>query len=334
MNGLQLNTLTTNQSLLLSVIDKITDPKIRNQILNLCIQQLALDNLKPSTTPKLPVNNYYNFQDVLRRLENSKPITIQELHQEINLLKSKVRSIKLSLQKYEMKQQSIRIDASTSQQVDQTDDSQLHLLHKMTSPKWYIHDTLVIQEEYTIQVIALTDSGADLNCIQEGLVPTKYFVKTTQSLTSASESTVHNKAALAHFIHHSGKSPPNKLNTLSENVKQHRLAYHTSQSNTKLDLTDLTRGNSKASPEQTASGKDISNPLTPVNLNARSKHLYSTNPPPESLLNRYPVSRRYRDNPTSRANALATYKCFSLGTSPDPFPHPEQIWWNGLDYES
>ena len=34
--------------------------------------------------------------------------------------------------------------------------------------------------------IALVDSGADMNCIQEGLIPTKYFHKTTQSLTSAS----------------------------------------------------------------------------------------------------------------------------------------------------
>ena len=42
--------------------------------------------------------------------------------------------------------------------------------------------TLVINEEYTItNAIALVDSGADLNCIQEGIVPTKYFEKTMQS---------------------------------------------------------------------------------------------------------------------------------------------------------
>ncbi|GAV80963.1 Peptidase_A3 domain-containing protein, partial [Cephalotus follicularis] len=33
--------------------------------------------------------------------------------------------------------------------------------------------------------IALTDSGAQMNCIQEGLIPTKYFEKTKQRLSTA-----------------------------------------------------------------------------------------------------------------------------------------------------
>ena len=37
-----------------------------------------------------------------------------------------------------------------------------------------------------ITLIALIDSGADLNCIQEGLIPTVYFVKTSQRLSTAS----------------------------------------------------------------------------------------------------------------------------------------------------
>ena len=49
--------------------------------------------------------------------------------------------------------------------------------------------TIVVNHKYTIHdVIDLVDSGADLNCIQEGLVPTKYFEKIAQSLTSASGS--------------------------------------------------------------------------------------------------------------------------------------------------
>jgi hypothetical protein len=35
-------------------------------------------------------------------------------------------------------------------------------------------------------VIPLIDSGADLNCIQEGFIPSKYFEKSTQKLNSAS----------------------------------------------------------------------------------------------------------------------------------------------------
>jgi hypothetical protein len=32
----------------------------------------------------------------------------------------------------------------------------------------------------------LIDTGADLNCIQEGLIPSKYFEKSMEKLSSAS----------------------------------------------------------------------------------------------------------------------------------------------------
>jgi hypothetical protein len=45
---------------------------------------------------------------------------------------------------------------------------------------------LIVNKEFILKdEIALVDSGADLNCIQEGIIPTKYFSKTTQSLTQA-----------------------------------------------------------------------------------------------------------------------------------------------------
>jgi hypothetical protein len=37
------------------------------------------------------------------------------------------------------------------------------------------------------------DTGADLNCIQEGLIPTKYFEKSTERLNSANGSKMHIK---------------------------------------------------------------------------------------------------------------------------------------------
>ena len=54
--------------------------------------------------------------------------------------------------------------------------------------KWYIHVNIIINQDFVIKnAIALVDSGADMNCIQEGLLPEKYFEKTMHSLTSASE---------------------------------------------------------------------------------------------------------------------------------------------------
>ena len=45
--------------------------------------------------------------------------------------------------------------------------------------------TLVVHKEFSLTVIALVDSGADMNCIQEGLIPSKYYESTTNRLTQA-----------------------------------------------------------------------------------------------------------------------------------------------------
>ena len=37
---------------------------------------------------------------------------------------------------------------------------------------------------YHFIVIAMIDSGADMNCIQEGLIPSKFFEKSTERLVS------------------------------------------------------------------------------------------------------------------------------------------------------
>ncbi|KAI8571993.1 hypothetical protein RHMOL_Rhmol01G0164100 [Rhododendron molle] len=50
--------------------------------------------------------------------------------------------------------------------------------------KWYTKVKLVIRD-YQIEVNALIDTGADLNCIAQGLVPTMYFHKTTAILRAA-----------------------------------------------------------------------------------------------------------------------------------------------------
>ena len=58
-------------------------------------------------------------------------------------------------------------------------------MYKMIFQKWYIEITLVDHKEFLLTVVALVDSGADMNCIQEGLIPSKYYESTTNILTQA-----------------------------------------------------------------------------------------------------------------------------------------------------
>ena len=75
---------------------------------------------------------------------------------------------------------------------DQTEDNKLSIIKKINLQKWHSKIKLIIQD-YEIEVIALIDTGADLNCIQEGLLPTKYYHKTTEKLSSANGSKMHIK---------------------------------------------------------------------------------------------------------------------------------------------
>ena len=68
------------------------------------------------------------------------------------------------------------------------DNSQLSLIHKLIPPKWFTKVKIVISPDYHFTVIAVIDSGADMNCIQEGLIPSKYFEKSTERLVSTNGS--------------------------------------------------------------------------------------------------------------------------------------------------
>ena len=62
----------------------------------------------------------------------------------------------------------------------------LETISRINFQKWHSKVRIVISRGFEFEVIALINSGADLNCIQEGIIPSKYFKKTKERLTSAS----------------------------------------------------------------------------------------------------------------------------------------------------
>ena len=58
---------------------------------------------------------------------------------------------------------------------DDYKDEFLNIIDRMIFQKRYTEITLVVHEEFSLTVIVLVDSGADMNCIQEGLIPSKYY---------------------------------------------------------------------------------------------------------------------------------------------------------------
>ena len=60
--------------------------------------------------------------------------------------------------------------------------SELLLINKVLYQKQYIIIDLIVHNEFAIEnAIALIDNGANMNYIEEELVQTQYFEKTTQT---------------------------------------------------------------------------------------------------------------------------------------------------------
>ena len=58
----------------------------------------------------------------------------------------------------------------------------------MIPPKWFTKFKIVISPDYHFTVIAMIDSSADMNRIQEWLIPSKYFEISTERLVSTNGS--------------------------------------------------------------------------------------------------------------------------------------------------
>ena len=76
-----------------------------------------------------------------------------------------------------------------------SENKRLNLINKINIQIWHSKIKLVVND-FELEVIALIDTGAGLNCIQKGLLPTKYFHKTGEQLTSANGSKMHIKYKL------------------------------------------------------------------------------------------------------------------------------------------
>ncbi|GAV69029.1 LOW QUALITY PROTEIN: Peptidase_A3 domain-containing protein, partial [Cephalotus follicularis] len=181
--------------LLLKLADKIDDPDLKREYL-LKLKDLITN--EPSTSTSQP----YTLQKIFQRFENpqTQNITLQDLQKEIKDTKQELQKFKqktkkqiinleqILLQKHSSPSSSYKeikpIDHINLEDQEETSTKFIHLIEKITFQKWHINITITIQDSFKLQTTALIDSGAQMNCIQE-LIPTKYFEKTKQRLSTA-----------------------------------------------------------------------------------------------------------------------------------------------------
>ncbi|GAV79827.1 LOW QUALITY PROTEIN: hypothetical protein CFOL_v3_23290, partial [Cephalotus follicularis] len=179
----------------LQLVDKIDDPELKGEYL-LKLKEIITN--EPSTSTNQP----YTLQKIFQNFNNPLPqsLTLQDLQKEIKETKQESQKFKqktkkqiinleqLLLQKHSSSSSSDKeiepIDPIDPQIHEQTSTKFINLIERITYQKWHINITIVIQDSFKLQTVALID-GAQMNCIQEGLIPTKFFEKTKQKLFTA-----------------------------------------------------------------------------------------------------------------------------------------------------
>ena len=178
----QINMLTTDQELLLEMIDQIEDKEAKTKYIRKVLEQ---QNSKPK--PKINLSNAYKMKDLFQYYKKQEPATLQDLQEEVKQIKIQIEELKLFNQS--MDTRITNLEHQKEVLTSETNEDLETFVHSMTivqKQRWYTKVTLKINPNYQGTFIALIDSGADLNCIQEGLIPTVYFVKTSQRLSTAS----------------------------------------------------------------------------------------------------------------------------------------------------
>jgi hypothetical protein len=195
----EINTLTREERIIIELINQIEDPETKIKYLSQIVQK-----------EKIITNDInYNLTDVSNRFKQEKYLTtIQDLKFEINNIRQEIKELKYNfkISNEQLVQEIITLQSEKQQtkeiiQDDKIKEIQDHdnikqnsvdkelfinLIDRIIFQKWYVEVTLIINVEFKITTIALLDSGANMNCIQEGIIPTKYYEKATEKLHQAS----------------------------------------------------------------------------------------------------------------------------------------------------
>jgi len=81
--------------------------------------------------------------------------------------------------------------------------------------KWYSIVKLVVND-FSINTVALIDSGADQNCIKGGIIPTKYCERTKEHLANANSEPLSIRYKLNKVLQWIRYPIPNKRDLLSQ----------------------------------------------------------------------------------------------------------------------
>ena len=200
----KINVLTKKQETFLELVKHIFDPNLQREYLDKLLKTLELNKTETSKVPTIKKNTY-DLSEILDKKKTKKTTpNIQDLQKEIKEIKLEIKDLKekqrsdsetiqLLLQKQleENSDKEIESDGDNEQNLENIEsipNDFLFVLKQITTRKYWIKITLILSKDFEIDIIALFDTGADLNCIKEDIVPKRFHEKTNERLSAANNS--------------------------------------------------------------------------------------------------------------------------------------------------
>ncbi|KAH9769837.1 hypothetical protein KPL71_012161 [Citrus sinensis] len=200
----KINVLTKDQEIFLELVKHISDPNLQKEYLDKLLK--TMDSNKAETS-KVPIvkKNSYDLTEILDKKKTKKSTpSIQDLQKEIKDIKLEIKDLK-EKQKSDsntiqlLLQKQLQDNSDNESHPDDGDDIKveniesvpndfLFVLKQITTRKYLIKVTLIFSDDFAMDAIALFDTGADLNCIREDIVPKRFHEKTKERLSAANNS--------------------------------------------------------------------------------------------------------------------------------------------------
>nr|KYP44595.1 polyprotein [Cajanus cajan] len=184
-----INVINAEIKIALEMVDKITNEEDKIEYLNK-LKDLILEENRDESTSK-PKFEGYDFAQIVKKASLKEiPVTINDLQKEIKDLKTEIINIKTQMieitqENYQQKEQIKEILEKLNTQPSIIENQPSISQIKISQQKWHIKISLKIGKNFHKDFIALVDSGADLNCLREGMIPTQYYEKTVQKVRAA-----------------------------------------------------------------------------------------------------------------------------------------------------
>ncbi|KAH9800890.1 hypothetical protein KPL71_000829 [Citrus sinensis] len=204
----KINVLTKDQEIFLELVKHISDPNLQKEYLDKLLKTMDSDKAGTSTEiSKVPIikKNSYDLTQILDKKKTKKMVpNIQDLQKEIKEIKCEIRDLK---EKQKSDSETIQLllqkqlqdnsdnesnpddgDEIKVENIESVPNDFLFVLKQITTRKYLIKVTLIFSDDFAMDAIALFDTGADLNCIREEIVPKRFHEKTKERLSAANNS--------------------------------------------------------------------------------------------------------------------------------------------------